>query len=282
MAAGYGTRLRPYTLVKPKPLFPVLNRPLLHILLDKLQACKCSAIVVNCHHLAEQVKEAVEGYGKVNIQYEPDILGTGGALRKALDSLENKPILVMNGDIYHQIDIADLYRTHLNSSCGVTMAMHDYPRFNSVRVENGYVTGFEKSEHAGCRAFTGVHVVDPNVVESIPVNGFYHVIDLYEKLAARRQINVYDTNNAFWSDIGTPEDYLSLHEVLLCKGKGRSEWLIHKTAKVEEGVRLEGWGVVGSGVTIGRNALLRDTVIWENAKIKEGESFADTIITGRK
>ncbi|MCI5129172.1 MAG: nucleotidyltransferase family protein, partial [Candidatus Electrothrix sp. AUS3] len=104
LAAGFGTRLRPYTLVRPKPLFPVCNIPLLHILLDKLVDAGCDRIVVNCHYLADQIKEAVERRPEVILQYEKEVLGTGGGLRKALEHFQDQPdtpVLVMNGDIFH-------------------------------------------------------------------------------------------------------------------------------------------------------------------------------------
>lgn len=287
LAAGFGTRLKPYTLIKPKPLFPVLNRPLLHILLDKLFTYGCTSIVVNSHHLADQIQHAVQGYVNVQVQYEPEILGTGGALRNALKSLKDEPILVMNGDIYHDIDIGELYRRHRDSSCGVTMAMHDFPRFNSVGVENGYVIGFKKNENHRCRAFTGVHVVDPEVVAMIPKTGFYHIIDLYEILAGRHQIGEYDCTDCLWSDIGTPEDYLALNGYLLrnekrdIKDKKNPAWLIHETAEVGEGVVFEEWGVVGPGAVICSGAKLRASVIWEKAVVEVQQSVIDTIYTGK-
>jgi len=115
LAAGYGTRLRPYTNVRPKPLFPVVNRSLLHLLLEQLRGCNCSPILVNCHHLAAQLEAALVDWPKVLVQFEPEILGTGGSLRKALNRLDNDPVLVMNGDIYHDIDLERVYHQHLLS-----------------------------------------------------------------------------------------------------------------------------------------------------------------------
>ncbi len=146
LAAGFGTRLRPYTTLRPKPLFPVVNRMLLHRLLGQLAACDCRPVVVNCHHLPEQIVEALKDWPEVQIQIEPEILGTGGALRKALDNMDNDPILVMNGDLYHEIDPEWVYHRHLLSKNDVTLALHDYPRFNTVRVggEPGFMWSIPK------------------------------------------------------------------------------------------------------------------------------------------
>ena len=73
LAAGFGTRLKPYTTLRPKPLFPVQNKPLLHILLQKLRQAGCTRIIVNAHHLATQVAAALEGWEEAILQYEPEI-----------------------------------------------------------------------------------------------------------------------------------------------------------------------------------------------------------------
>ena len=97
LAAGYGTRLRPYTDLRAKPLFPVANRPLLDRLLDQLHAAGAVPILVNCHHLADQVEAALGRRPEVLVQRETEILGTGGSLRLAIDRMDNDPVLVVNG-----------------------------------------------------------------------------------------------------------------------------------------------------------------------------------------
>ena len=106
LAAGFGTRLKPYSSIKPKPLFPVLNRPLLHVQLEKLQASGCTRIIVNAHHLAAEIEEALLGWPNVRLQYEPEILGTGGSLREALDSLDKDRKFLTAGGVFDddQID----------------------------------------------------------------------------------------------------------------------------------------------------------------------------------
>ena len=91
LAAGFGTRLLPYTRYLPKPLFPVLNTPLLSAVVRRLKNFGFSRIVVNCHHLGEKIIAALEDIDGVTIQFEEMILGTGGGLRRALDSLLISP-----------------------------------------------------------------------------------------------------------------------------------------------------------------------------------------------
>ncbi len=277
LAAGFGTRLRPYTTIRPKPLFPVVNRLLLHRLLSQLQACDCWPVVVNCHHLPEQIEEALKDWPEVRLQVEPEILGTGGALRQALDTMDNDPILVMNGDLYHDIDPEWVYHRHLLSKNDVTLALHDYPRFNTVRVGGDQVLDFTESAREDCLAFTGLHVVDPEVLERIALGRFHHIIDLYRELATGGRVGFCRTDGALWHDIGTPMDYLQLHARLL---ESAAAWRIEPSAHIGAQVELRGWGCVGAEAEIGSGAVLHDCVVWPGARVPSGIRARGAIITG--
>ena len=292
LAAGFGTRLHPYTLVRPKPLFPVCNIPLLHILLDKLVALGCERIVVNCHYLPEQIKAAVAERPEVILQHETEVLGTGGGLRKALEHFQggpDGPILVMNGDIFHDIDLSRLVKAHAASKDAVTMALHDYPRFNSVPVQQDRVRDFlsskevirtirkEGAEEQTLLAFTGIHIVNREVLEAIPQECFFHIIDLYRELAKAGKIGCTWIDGSFWQDMGTPDDYLDLHRHLL--SSRTPSWLIHESAIIGKDVQFNDWGAVGPGAVIGDGAQLARCVIWEGAEIAAGIQLTDTICT---
>ena len=285
LAAGLGTRLRPYTLIRPKPLFSVLNVPLLHILLDMLVQAGCDRVVVNCHHLAEQIKAAVVDRPEVILQHEPEILGTGGSLRKALPLFTDESVLVMNGDIYHDVDVRSLMDQHVAGDFPVTMAMHDYDRFNSVCVRGDQVHGFSTTT-GSLLAFTGIHVLDRAVIEQIADCGFFHIIDLYEQLVKVGQVRSLRVDDCFWCDIGTPKDYLDLHRELLCSRKvDRSackdkagSWCISEQATVADDVVFREWGAVGPGVKIGGGSQLTRCVVWENVNIASGQQLTDTIV----
>ncbi len=277
LAAGFGTRLRPYTLLRPKPLFPVCNVPLLHILLDKLAAAGCQKTVVNCHHLAGQIAAAVSGRPEVILQREEEILGTGGGLRQALPQFEDGPVLVMNGDIYHDLSLPALLAAHAAGGHAVTMALHDCPRFNTVRARGSRVCGFGQAE-AGetLLAFTGIHVVEREVLRQIPATGFFHIIDLYARLAEAGQVGLLRVDGCFWQDIGTPADYLGLHRRLLADKT--PSWAISSQAAAGQGAALTDWGAVGPGAVIGAGAQLARCVVWENAVIQPGAALADQIV----
>ncbi len=288
LAAGFGTRLRPYTLMRPKPLFPVLNRPLLHRLLDMLHAAGCTGIVVNCHHLGGQIHNSLAGYPDVELQVEPEILGTGGSLRLAQVKLTDAPILVMNGDIVHTVDVAALYQYHLRSGNEVTLALHDHSRFNTVGVQDDKVVSFAPGQDVQRLAFTGIHVVNPDIVARIPGSGFFHIIDLYRELARQGRIGLMRVDGAFWRDIGTPEDYLQLHRELLetqasmnidAGGQRVDGWLVGEGVELGKNIRLQGWGCLGPGVRVGDQATLSGCVVWDRAQVPAGSRIVDAIVT---
>lgn len=277
LAAGFGTRLRPYTLICPKPLFPICNVPLLHILLDKLAAAGCGRVVVNSHHLADQIAAAVADRPEVILQHELEVLGTGGGLRKALPHFSEGPVLVMNGDIYHDVDLNALLAAHAAGGCAVTMALHDFPRFNTVRVRGNKILGFGNAAiHEELLAFTGIHVVELDVIAQIPALGFFHIIDLYEMLAQAGQIGCVRVDGCFWQDIGTPQDYLDLHRRLLADKK--PAWAISNQAHIGAGAVLEDWGAVGAGALIGTDVKLSRCIVWEKSSISSGAQLTDQIV----
>ncbi len=297
LAAGFGTRLRPYTLIRPKPLFPVCTRPLIHILLDMLRRAGSDRVVVNCHHLGDQIEAALQDREDVILQPEPEILGTGGSLRRALERFDHRPVLVMNGDIFHDIDLAAVYRYHRLSGNLVTMVLHDYPRFNRVRVRGDRVIGFGKQSRTReerMLAFTGIHVLESGVMERIPSTGFYHIIDLYRDLAdAGDGIGCLVVDDCYWRDIGTPGDYLDLHRELLWQtgasrlaglagefcGRSAEGWCLGREVDLEPGVRLEEWGCLGDRVRVGAGARLSGCVVWDGARIEPGREYRGLIIT---
>jgi aminoglycoside/choline kinase family phosphotransferase len=221
LAAGFGTRLLPHTRKTPKPLFPILGRPLLDILIQRLCDAGCRAVVINTHHLAA----AIEGFVKeqdyplpVHTRFEPTLLGTGGAIKNVEDFWDDDPLMVLNGDILTDIDLKAVYHFHLDHTAPVTLVLHDHARFNQVSVDSkdrirGFAPGSSCNPPEGrdddrILAFTGIHVLDPQVLARIPKNIPLSIIDLYTDMV-RSSINLkaFIAENHFWYDIGTAQGY---------------------------------------------------------------------------
>ena len=295
LAAGLGTRLLPFTLKRPKPLFPILNTPLLGLTVNRIRNSGFSEILVNGHHLRQQIKKAVQHEENCILQEEEKILGTGGGLRMALPHFNHEPVLVVNGDIYHTVDYQEVYRNHCESKADVTLVLHDYPRFNNVAVnEKLMVTGFNSSNKGqknlkGLLAFTGIHVLKPDVLRLIPPDTPYCIIECYKKLLEQGgSIRAHLATDHFWTDMGTPEDYLKLHTDLL-KQKvplydelsmvlAEAPFVGIENASIAKGVKLLDWVCIGKGATIGTGATLQRTVVWDGAVVPAGSVIKDAIV----
>lgn len=288
LAAGFGTRLLPYTKLRPKPLFPLLNEPLLLLTIRRLQAAGFDHIIVNCHHLRQQIVEALNGLTGVIIQEEETVLGTGGGLRMALPHMRDEPLLITNGDIYHTVDYRELYHSHDSKRFTATMAMHDYPRFNTVPVENGQITGFDDQKNSDLMAFTGLHVLEPEILESIPMKQAYSIIDRYRGvLQEEKAIQALLVGNCSWTDIGTVKDYLALHGKLLNREiplwdefptLPKDPFLIDKEATTGVHYHFKDWACVGRS-RLEENVQLRRCVVWDGTQLGKGEKYVDTLLT---
>jgi len=177
LAAGYGTRLLPHTRYLPKPLFTIGNVPVLDIIINQLARAGCAGIVINTHHLHEKIEQHCRGTRypvPVRLSHEPEILGTGGAMKNNADFFGNTPFVAVNGDIVTDIDFADVYKFHTERASDVALVMHDREEFNSVAVDdNNRVIEFYRAadrKPAGARllAFTGIHVIHPRVLDELP------------------------------------------------------------------------------------------------------------------
>ncbi len=287
LAAGFGTRLQPHTTIRPKPLFPLLNRPLLLLTVQRLQNLGFDHIVVNCHHLRQQVVAALRGMSGVVVQEEETILGTGGGLRRALDLFRNEPLLVTNGDIYHSVDFIDFYRYHAASGRSITLAMHDYPRFNGVLVENEKVTGFGDAGEPDRLAFTGLHVIDPAILEGIVDGRFSCIIDHYRRLLQQGiEIGCYRSDRCYWTDMGTEEDYLALHGGLLtgtipCWPEMQptsGPCCIASRDQLGAEVDLIDWVCLGNA-RIGKGSHLERVVVWDGVSIPDNSYVRDRLVS---
>ncbi len=218
LAAGFGTRLAPYTQHLPKALFPVDGMPVLGRMIAHLKRAGCSAIAVNAHHLAHQIETYLERHDfgiPITLSPESDILGTGGAIRQLADYWSEAPFMVVNADIVTDIDLAQVYAAHLANPDPVTLVLHDRPPFNQVWVDETHrVTGFERfSEGAECPggrrlAFTGIHVMDVRILPWIPSSGFCDIIAVYRQMIDDGvSIHGRAVAGHYWQDMGTPASF---------------------------------------------------------------------------
>lgn len=226
LAAGLGTRLRPYTNHTPKPLFTISGRPLLDILISKLIEAGCEAIIINTHHLHDRIEAyiAQQSYAiPVATRFEPQILGTGGAIRNVSDFWNDHPFMVVNGDIVTTIDFRLVYDFHCRHLHPATLVLVDDPELNSVACDaEDFIVQFQHRGAAPGRSassaftFTGIQVLDPKFLKFIPAGEPSSSIDAYARMiAGGEKIKAFISGNAYWKDIGTAERYrLAVFETL--------------------------------------------------------------------
>ncbi len=213
LAAGFGTRLSPYTDITPKPLFEINGQPLLHITIWQLIKAGCESIIINTHHLHQQIESFIEQQNypiSITTRYEPEILDTGGAIKNVEDFLDDTPFFVVNSDIVTDIDYKKVYQFHTSHNNPATLVLHNYPEFNKVSIDhNNMIKGFHLEKCSLPKlAFTGIQVLDPCVLPEIPYNKFTSSISLYKTLIKDGSgVKAFVTENLYWADIGTPEKY---------------------------------------------------------------------------
>ncbi|MFZ2446254.1 MAG: NDP-sugar synthase [Syntrophobacteraceae bacterium] len=307
LAAGLGTRLLPLTHVRPKVMIPVLGTPILDFWAERLRQCKFEAAILNAYHLKERVVEEVAQKTwpiAIEVHTEPMLLGTGGGIRTALESLGDDPFAVINGDIVCNAPIDRLYEEHVRSGAEVSLLLHDWPEFNNVAVdEEGSVLGFGKEAQRiragrnGVRmlAFTGIHFINPAALREYPRGAPADILDFYRRLiSCGSPPRALFSPGLFWREMGSLESYRKLtselggleENILPPIVTGRRVW-IHPEATVSPGTELKGSVVIGRGTKILDGSRLEDVILWEDVRIEAASSLkgciaADgTAISGR-
>jgi len=292
LAAGLGERLRPITNHIPKPLLPVLGRPVLELVLEKVSPF-VNTIGINLHHKKELIAEYINNSSfkeQVAIFYEEPILGTGGALKNAEGLLAKGTFLVHNADILSDIDLERLIEFHLSSGNIATLAVHDYKQFNNLEIDdNGFLKGVNihihkptqyaadspaanplplKASHpdgllAGesaenIKAFTGVAVYEPEFLNFLP-HGVSSVTDAWMRAKdAGNKIGIMDVSGAYWTDIGNPSAYASA-VVNALRSSGETIY-IHPDIECGD-VEMDGYVVIEKGCALSDVKSLRNCII---------------------
>jgi NDP-sugar pyrophosphorylase family protein len=213
MAGGSGSRLRPLTNDIPKPMVPIIDRPVLELIIRHLKKHNITDIAMTLGYKADIIKSAYGDGSKfgVNIRYyvEDKPLGTAGGVKNASDFIKGE-FIVISGDAVTDIDIKEMYEFHKDKGALITLAckeLEDVTGMGVLKVdEDGKVIEFmEKPEHTEEKLVnTGIYIMEKRALELIP-DGFY---DFGRNLLPSLQsgLYAYETHN-FWSDIGTLASY---------------------------------------------------------------------------
>ncbi|MEW6486925.1 MAG: NDP-sugar synthase [Thermodesulfobacteriota bacterium] len=305
LAAGFGTRLRPLSLELPKPGWPFFGVPLAAHVLRALGGAGVREAIVNLHHLPERLREALEPWIPEDLRVwwstEEVIQGTGGALLPWRGLLSGGTFLLANGDTYQELDLPDLLRCHRETGAAATLALRPLPPGSSAPIEAdaaGRIVGFLGARAPGSRPgtpceFTGVHALEPEILARLPERPHCINADVHRHLVAEgvHLQGYFPPEDAFWSDLGTPERYLGAHREVLSRGvlppglPGRlvsgeeatpeggrlvGPSFLGPEARVEAGARAGPFAVLGAGARLGPGARAQDSVLWAGASWEQG------------
>lgn len=282
LAAGFGTRLLPLTRETPKPLLPIWNVPNLERILAMLKGWGVREVLFNVHHRADRLFEHVRSRPadglRIALSFEPDILGTGGALRKADWFFAGaEPVWVLNADVVAVVDPRPLLRAYRPGRTMATAWVHASRGPRTVEVRRGYITAFQSKRPgaAGTYTFCGVQLVNPKLVERaaglLPAEPvFGSLITAYERArAAGWRVAGVEVPGSYWADIGTPAQYLACHRELKA---GRDFVAVAPTAHLHPQARVEN-SVIGAGAVVGPRARIRNAVVAAQTRVNQAVKY---------
>lgn len=220
LSSGLGTRLRPLTNTIPKCLVPIHGKPLIGYWLELLSDSGVSAILVNLHYFADEVRDYIgkSPYSSiVRTVYEEELLGTAGTLLKNRNFFENKPLMLIHGDNLSMFDVKAFIMRHANrpSGCEITMMTFTTPTPESCGIveldEKGVVQAFHEKVEAppGDLANGAVYILEPGIFDFLESLG-KKVMDFSTEVLPHYIGKIFSFHNdVYHRDIGTMESYMT-------------------------------------------------------------------------
>jgi mannose-1-phosphate guanylyltransferase/mannose-1-phosphate guanylyltransferase/phosphomannomutase len=306
LGAGLGTRLRPITYELPKPLVPVLGRPVMEHILRLLAGHGFERVICNLHYFPDMIRERFgdgSGYGvELTYSYEEELLGTAGGVRNVRDFFGDETFLIISGDALTDVDLTKLWSRHRELGGIGTLALRrveDPSQLGVVIVgEDGRIQGFQEkpdprealSDLGNC----GIYVFEPEIFDHFPEREFVDwAQDVFPALLDR-DVPFYGHELAeYWNDVGSLEEYMHGNfDALTGKvrlgldGEAAADGVrvgdgstldggavveppvfVGEGCRIAAEVRLTGPVVIGDRCTIGAGSVIRDAVVWPGTDV---------------
>jgi len=303
LVGGEGTRLRPLTSSVPKPMVPVLNIPFLEHVFKHLHDHGIRDIVLALCYLPDNI-QSYFGNGSafdINLAYvvEGFPLGTAGAVKNVADHIDST-FLVLNGDVYTDLDVTSMVALHKDRSAVATIALtpvEDPSAYGVVDTNaDGRVKSFiekPKREEAPSNMINaGIYVLEPEVLRHVKPQAFCMFENYLFPLLLDSDEPVYAyPSDAYWIDIGTPEKYASLNQHLLTGECGIDDNCsidssatitgavqFGRNCVIESSVTIGGPTVIGDDCVIKRGTVIKKAIIWPGTTVEEGAKIENSIV----
>lgn len=282
LVGGFGTRLSPLTKRTPKPMLPIANLPVTEHQLLAAKAAGITKVVLATAYLAETFTPYFGDGSKwgIELKYalEREPLGTGGAIRNATEMIlseisENESIVVFNGDVLSQHDLAAQIELHQSSSAAVTLhlvSVEDARPYGCVPFDNnGHVTNFfEKMDNPISNTINaGCYVFNPQVIQEIELGKVVSVErEVFPDLLKRRKVVQAFVDDSYWLDMGTPKALLKGSQDYV----GSREFIVGTNSKISASAKINGASAIGNHVIIGENVEISSSIIRDGVVIAKG------------
>ncbi|HEY8368873.1 MAG TPA: mannose-1-phosphate guanyltransferase [Thermodesulfobacteriota bacterium] len=304
LAGGFGTRLRPLTISLPKPMTPVMNRPMMKHIVDLLARTGITDLIALLYFQPETIKDYFKDGREHGVRMTyigaAEDLGTAGSVRNAERHLAGGgTFLIISGDVLTDFDLGRAIAYHREKKALATMVLtrvENPLQFGVVIVDDdGRIQRFLEKPSWG-EVFsdtinTGIYILEPECLEAIPPGQEYDFSkDLFPKLLAEGKPLYGYVAEGYWKDIGTIGEYRLAHRDLV-EGRvrlpvpgerfGDGRVYLEEGARIDYTARLEGGVIIGRDVVVGPRAVIRNSVLGHGCVVEEGAVVADSVLWDR-
>ncbi len=302
MAGGFGTRIQPLTNSRPKPMLPVMNRPMMEHTMMMLKDLGITEFIVLLYFKPEVIQNYFQDGSNFGIKITyivPDNdYGTAGAVKLAQEQIGNENFIIISGDLVTDFNFQKLFDFHSSQkaqlSIGLTSVENPLAFGVVIANEDHVIEKFLEKPSWG-EVFsdtinTGIYIIEPKILDFIPKEeNFDFAKDLFPKLMEEKIPLMAYNLKGYWRDVGNPQSYREVHEDIFNKkikihfsGKKKkySEGVLYTNSKnkVAKSVEIMGTVLLGKNVTIEKNVKLKDVVIGDNVTIGESCKIKNSVL----
>jgi len=292
LAAGLGTRLRPLTLERAKPAIPLLGKPLLVRLLEKMTETGVNGFRINLHHLPASIEKIFETppWDRLPVSFsrEEKILGTAGGLKANERFFDSGTFLMANGDIIADFVLDEAITFHRERGALATLILYpQYPpfRYTPVRIDHeGRLMGFKGAGEGGdprpeTYLFTGIHIMEPELFEFVPPGVFCEINDQVYPAALRNGKRVYGFPvSGYWNDLGDPGRYLEAQRDLFIRGRIEPPVMMDPSAGADPSANMGPFVSAGPGCKLRERSRAENAILWDRVRLNRASSVINCII----